>query len=97
MACDNDPPRTMADCLTERLDVLRAFIPDLQTWYDDGADLDALDMPPVEIHEAWSYLQGAADMADLTVMELLAEHELAFCRQCEAPGRYCDLHMEASS
>jgi hypothetical protein len=80
MACDDDAdaPRTMVDCLNERLDILRSAIPDVQAWYDDGADLGALDMPPVAVHQAWAYLEGAADMADVTVSELLDEHEISF-------------------
>lgn len=74
---ETDPPRTMRDCLAERLAILATAIPDLQTWYDDGADLDTLDVPPVAVREAYAYLEGAADMADLTVMMLLDEHGLS--------------------
>lgn len=76
---------SMTECLTTRLrfvrDHLAAADTTVQAFYDDGADFesvaDKLDPLALEsLANAWGYLQGAADMADLTVLELLETHGL---------------------
>lgn len=78
--------RSMRACLDEQLHVLREAARlhstcrfSLQQWYDDGADLKGLHEETVTaITYAWGYLEGAADMADLTVSELLDEYGVTF-------------------
>lgn len=76
--------RSMRDCLAERLVFVHRHLASAGTtadvWYDAGQDFDTLDLDPIEAESfanAWGYLQGAADMADLTVMELLSEYGLS--------------------
>ena len=51
-------------------------------WYDNGADLASALLPlnrtdGAALAAAWGYLEGAADIADLTVMELLGQYMIA--------------------
>lgn len=74
----------------------------LEAWYDDGAvleqlyslddhcDLKGATFPLAECCKfayAWGYIEGAADMADLTVRELLDEHGLTFDNNALDRGR----------
>lgn len=73
--------RALEVCVQERLDTLREAARlhgscgfTLQDWYDDGANVADLIHPGVNVLDvagAWGYLEGAADHADLTVMEYL--------------------------
>jgi hypothetical protein len=85
--------RSMYDCLLEQLEVLREAIrvhasacgETLQTWYEAGASFAAFsDLDPAkqdEVAYAWGYLNGAADLANLTVEGVLEEHGLSFDRK----------------
>jgi hypothetical protein len=77
--------RNIAACLAERLDTVRELLAcaDLTPsafyeWPDFDVIGDKLDVDQREsLANAWGYLTGAADMVDLTVMELLGEHGLS--------------------
>ena len=80
--------RSMAECLTERLDEVRKYLAigptngSFRKWYDNGADLASALLPlnrteGAALANAWGYLEGAADMADLTVMELLGQYAVS--------------------
>lgn len=82
--------RSMKECLEYHLNFVREHLVHAagttpQAFYDGGCDWAALDLGDVVVVESlahsWGYLEGAADMADLTIMELLAAYGL----QLDAP------------
>lgn len=77
--------RSMKSCLEYHLEFIREHLVHAagttpQAFYDGGQDWEALDLDDVVIVESlahsWGYLEGAADMADLTIVELLDQHGL---------------------
>jgi hypothetical protein len=83
--------RTMKDCVEEHLITMRAVVLlapglTLQGWYDNGANLGELTgydwdtastRPEDSVLFAWGYLRGAADQADMTVMEYVESFGLS--------------------
>ncbi len=75
--------RSMRDCLVEQVDHIVNALPDGVTfalWYDDGMPFEIFDFGD-DIHReavsfARGYLEGAADMANLTILGLLDEHSI---------------------
>lgn len=78
--------RSMKECLEYHLLFVREHLANAgttpQDFYDGGQDWEALDLDDVVVVESlahsWGYLEGAADMADLTIGELLDEYGLSF-------------------
>lgn len=69
--------RSMTTCIGEMIQILRDAFPgeSLQIWYDDGFSFEELSWDSITAQEAfahaWGYLQGVADAADVTVLEML--------------------------
>lgn len=83
--------RSMKTCLEEKLGFAREHLASVgttpQAFYNGGQDFEALDFEHDYVREsfanAWGYLEGAADMADMTITEMLGEHGL----QLDAPKK----------
>jgi len=78
--------RSMTECLVEQLVTLNASLPNdgkldgsrAMRWYDDGADISLFLWVGANVNglRAWGYLEGVADVFDVTVGELLEAHHL---------------------
>lgn len=104
--------QSMRECLIEQLVILnRSLPPQLLSgsramhWYDDGADVSQLQCVGANVNglRAWGYLEGVADVFDVTVGELLESHHLDWsgsktfsraklpnCPKCGGKGRRCN-------
>ena len=73
---------TMADLIEEQLAHLRDVIDDLEEWYWEGADFEAIDFGDDVQREAcafaWGYIRGCAEISDVTVSQLLEGFDLSF-------------------
>lgn len=73
---------TMRELLEEQLEHLRGAIGNVQDWYFGGGTFEGLafadDVQREACAFAWGYLRGAAEMADVTISDLLDAHDLAF-------------------
>lgn len=76
----------MAECLQERIDTICEALPagvSFEEWLSDApSGFEALHEYHLgnavlleSVGNAYGYLEGAADMAEMTVLELLWEHE----------------------
>lgn len=70
--------RSLRECLQTEVDTIRDALPakwaTFADWYDDGMPIFAPTFGDVSY--ARGYLQGAADLADQTLMTLLDEHSV---------------------
>ncbi len=73
--------RSMRECLQEEVNHIVQALPGAMTfaeWYDDGMPFDVFDFGDDVQREAVSYatgyLQGAADLAEQTILTMLDEH-----------------------
>jgi hypothetical protein len=85
---------TMRDLLQAQVDVILHALQTIalpvgqtfESWYEDGCDLQVFPGDRSEMAYALGYLRGAHELADVTLLELLEEHEvdtLYICADCE--------------
>jgi hypothetical protein len=84
----------MTTCLQGQVDHIRDALGDgvlFADWYDAGMPFDVFDFGDDLQREAVSYargyLEGAADLAGVTVLTLLDEHNVLTCQPKLAPRK----------